>query len=120
MARVLEFRRKRLEPVGADAIAGGREFELDHFGAHLSQQPRAGWPRDELGEIQNPVVFQHLRLVRHLSSPVLCGSPSLGGCNRQSRSSSRALAPRILFSSPGSRPNALTSSTGWAIPAGRG
>ena len=73
MTRAFEFRRERLEPVGADAIAKRRKFELDNLSAHLTHQSRAGRSRDELGEIQNPVTFQHLRLVRHWS--VL--SPSL-------------------------------------------
>ncbi len=64
---VLELGRLRLESAGAHAIAVRREFELDDLGAHLGEQPGAGRPRDELGEIENPIAFEHARLISHES-----------------------------------------------------
>src|ERR1700674_4681085 len=88
MTRALEFRRERLEPIGANAIAVRRKFELDNLGAHLTEHSRASRSRDELGEIQNPVAFQHLRLIRHWSalSPSLYTISAGESGNRQSRS----------------------------------
>src|SRR6266849_1580535 len=68
VARALVFGSQRLEAAPAYAVAVWCKFDLDHLGAHFAQQPRTGWPGDELGEIQHAVALEHPWIIRHQSN----------------------------------------------------
>src|SRR5260370_8174978 len=68
VARILMLGGQRLEAAPAYAVAVRCKFDLDHLGAHFAQQPRTGWPGDELGEIQHAVALEHPWIIRHQSN----------------------------------------------------
>ncbi len=97
------LRLPRLDALDARAIAMGRQLDLDHVGAELRQDARAGRPGHELRDVEHAIAGEHRRLGRHRHHTLAAGLGSGDGrcvVPRASPASNKRCSSRPMRSWP--------------------